>query len=313
MGYVAGIDVGGTKVAYGLFDEKRNLVERLQHPSDRELDAPAFADQMVATVRELVSRHGPRQSLEGLGICMPSFIDGDTGVLMGSVNLPNLTGFAMTEYLEQAMGIPVRMDNDCNAAALAEHRYGAGEGTRNMLYVAVSTGLGLGIIIDGRVFRGDQGWAGESGHMIADPENPRMDYENHVAGGSIVKLLAQRIRGGEESLLVELCGGDLAALSAKHIETAWHQGDRLARWALDHMAHYLGVWAYNLYMTFNINTYVFGGGLTKFGDPLLGEARRVMDRLAEGSVMSTAPVDFRVAQLGADFGIIGAAELLFQG
>lgn len=312
--YVIGIDVGGTKVAYGLFDQDRALLDSCRHPSNREAEGAAFSDELAATIRTLLDRNGATLAqLEGVGLCLPSVIQYDTGTILFTANLSRLNGFAICDYLSKALeGVPVRLDNDGNAAALAEYAYGAGRGCRNMLYVAISTGLGLGIIINGQVFRGDNGWAGESGHIIANPEQTKEDYESHVSGINITKRLAERMRGGQESLLSQLCGGDLDALSAKHLLEAYQQGDELARWGVDHMAHYLGVWAYNHYLALNINRFVFGGGLVHFGDALLGQARRKMDELGKAKGFDTAGVEFRTAEMVDNFGIVGAAELFFQ-
>lgn len=310
-GLVLGVDVGGTKVAYGLFDHRRSLLETHRHPSDPTLSAQDFSLQILENSQTLL-RGRP---LEGMGLCLPSFVDSPHGYVRYTANLPNLREFAMGRFLADRLGVPVRLDNDCNAAALAEHRYGAGRGGDHMLYVAVSTGLGLGIILGGRLFRGDHGWAGESGHMIANPadwEEDLLDYEDHVAGGSLARRIA-REKGGASALLLELCGGDPARVRAEHLLEAYGRGDAGAIRAVGHMGRYLGVWCYNLYLTFNIDRYVFGGGLTHFGDPLLGEARRVMgELLARRAGFENANVEFCTASLGQNFGIVGAAELLFD-
>ena len=215
--YIVGVDVGGTKTAYGLFDERLSLIEALREPSNRELTAQAFADNIIKTANALLKKHGIRHAdLKGVGLCMPSFIDYNTQTVIFTPNLPLLRDFAVCDYMSCVLGAPVRLDNDSNAAALAEHRRGAGKGARNMLYCAIGTGLGLGIILDGKVFRGDNGWAGESGHMITCPDCGG-DYDSYVAGGGIVKRLASRLRTGEKSMLRELCGGNPDTLNARHL------------------------------------------------------------------------------------------------
>lgn len=118
--YVIGIDAGGTKVAYGLFDAKGELLERFRHPSDPELDGPAFSDSLIRTLRKILERNGlAMENLKGVGICMPSYILFDTGHIFLTSALPKIHDFGMREYLQERLGVRVVLDNDANAAALA--------------------------------------------------------------------------------------------------------------------------------------------------------------------------------------------------
>lgn len=317
--YRIGVDVGGTKVAYGLFGPDGGLVARRQHPTDTALSASAFSDGVIEQIGLLLREQSVSPGeLGGVGIGVPSYMLYGQGVIIKTANMPNLRNFPARDYFSAALEVPVAVDNDVHAAALAEHRRGAGQGLRHMLYCTVSTGISSGIIIDGKLFRGSYGAAGETGHMIANIDGggaPCMCgnagcYESNISGSKITKLAADRIRAGEKSLLTELCGGDLDSLSAKHIEDAFLQGDALADWALEHMSRYMGMWVFNLFQALNINTYVFGGGMVRFGDMLFGRVRKVFDSYYR---YSDLPVEFRFARLGNDCGIIGAAELLVEG
>jgi glucokinase len=126
-GYVIGVDAGGTKVAYGLFDNNRTLVDRLQYPTDITADGPAFSDKIVRTVHELLERNGLGiEALKGVGICMPSFILFDKGYIFMTSAMTNIKDFPMRDYMAQRLPVRVILDNDNNVAALAEHRHGAG-------------------------------------------------------------------------------------------------------------------------------------------------------------------------------------------
>lgn len=170
MNCYLGIDIGGTKTAYGLFDESRTLLKREQTPSDMDADGPVFfsgvADRIRAFMEEARSLGG---SLEGVGIGITGFVDFERGALTRSASLPKLNYFCVVDYLKSALhaDIPIVMDNDCHCGALAEYRHGAGRGHRHMLYCPVSTGISTGIIIDGKLFRGSNGASGESGHMLS--------------------------------------------------------------------------------------------------------------------------------------------------
>lgn len=203
--YRIGIDAGGTKVAYGLFDADGQLLDRMQHPSDINADGPAFSDRMIETIREIEKKHNLKnEDLQGIGICMPSYILFDTGYVYLTSALTNIRDFPMKEYLQERLpGVKIVLDNDSNAAALAEYRKGAGRGSRHMIYMATSTGIGSGIIIDGKAVprKLRLGWrvrthAGDAGrgHHVRMPEQgllhvPRQRTlraeasENQDAGG----------------------------------------------------------------------------------------------------------------------------------
>lgn len=307
--YSIGIDAGGTKVAYGLFSSDGTLIDRRQHPSDACADGSAFADKMIDTIFEILCDHSlTTDDLLGAGVCMPSHILFDEGHIYMTSALPRIHDFPMRDYLQKRLGMRVVLDNDCNGAALAEHRWGAGRGSRHMIYMAVSTGIGSGIIIDGKLFRGSYGWAGECGHMLLTPnEGVECGCENrgcvmsYASGRFVPEHIRTALAAGQESLLSQYPHIDCKALL-----DAYHCGDVFADKMISSMAHYIAVCLYNLYQILNINVFVFGGGLTNFGPVLFDRIRAEFDRFNHIPL----PVDFRFAELGQDFGIIGAAELL---
>ena len=307
--YIFGIDAGGTKVAYGLFDREGELLKKYQHPTDIEADGPAFSEEIIAMIHKILEeRQASLREVEGVGICMPSYIRFESGYIHMTSAMVNIKDFAMRDYLEERLGVQVVLDNDSNAAALAEHRRGAGRGLRNMVYMAVSTGIGSGIIINGYLFRGSYGWAGESGHMLDTPDDGIMCgcgnygcFMSQISGRNLPKRLGIRLLRGKKSLLEEVKERNGEALFK-----AVREGDELAGEELAHMAHHLAVCVYNIYQLLNINSFVFGGGLTSFGESLFGPMRQEFDRYDHIKM----PVEFRFAELKKDFGIIGAAELL---
>lgn len=307
--YTMGIDAGGTKVAYGLFDAAGKLLRRFEHPTDAQADGPAFTDQLVDTAYHMLEaeRIGP-EDLEGIGVCMPSFILYDQGYIYLTSAMTNIRDFPMRDYISARLPTRVVLDNDGNVAALAEHRHGAGKGSRHMVYIAASTGIGSGIIIDGKVFHGSYGWAGECGHMLATPEaglecgcRNRGCFMSYASGRYIAQHAKARLAAGADSIL-----GETEELSARDILNAYHKEDPLAKELVGQMAQYMTVCIFNIYQLLNINLFVFGGGLVNFGDVLFGPMREIFDRYNH----IPQPVDFRFAALEQDFGIIGAAELV---
>jgi len=315
--YSIGVDVGGTKIAYGLFDGGGNLIDRHQEPSDASLSGEAFFDGIAASCHNLLGRHQVTdEQFRGVGIGMPSYVLYDEGMLAKTVSLPKLRNFRARNYLSGKFrpGALVLLDNDCNTAALAEYRHGAGRGTRNMVYCAVSTGIGNGLIIDGHLFRGTHGFAGEGGHMIATPGvgikcgcGNVGCFMSYCSGLLIVKHIQARIADGEPTIMTELAGsaGNITCLT---LAQAFDQGDAMAMWAIDQMARYLAVWLYNLYVLLDIDCYVLGGGMLNLGDRLFPRVREIFDQYNDIEM----PVYFKQAELKQDFGIIGAADLLYQ-
>jgi glucokinase len=253
---------------------------------------------------------------------MPSFILFEEGRIVKTSNLTNIRDFPARAYLmEKLNGVRVIIDNDSHTGAIAEHRHGAGRGFENMLYCAVSTGISTGIIIDGNIFRGRYGWAGESGHMIVTPDDGvdcgcgnQGCFMSWSSGSMIIKHIKKWMETGEKSSITEFAGTE--ELNCSHLSMAYNAGDDLAYRAITQMVKFLGIWTYNLYVTLNINCFVFGGGLLKLfreltingkAGNLLNAMKEVFDKYNKNSM----PVYFKEAELGDDFGIIGAAELLF--
>lgn len=308
-GYVIGVDAGGTKVAYGLFGPDGRMIDRFQHPTDVKADGPQFSDCIIDSVHSLLEKNKIRiDELDGVGVCMPSFILFDDGYVCMTSAMTRIKDFPMRDYISKRLPVRVVLDNDGNVAALAEHRYGAGRGSRHMIYIAASTGIGSGIIIDGKVFRGSYGWAGECGHMLATPDEGllcgcenRGCYMSYASGRYIVQYAKQLLDGGEKSV-IPACEN----LDCTHILEAFKQGDTLADKIIERMAHYTAVCIFNIYQMLNINLFVFGGGLVNFGDALFGRIRTEFDKYNH----IPQPVYFKFAELEKDFGIIGAAELI---
>lgn len=314
--FTIGIDVGGTKTAYGVFDHKKSLIARRRKPSDSALSAEEFFDGIVENIRSLMEENNISfKQLRGIGIGMPSFVLFDEGRILKTSNLPNIHDFPARDYLMEKLGGDVRiiLDNDSHTGALAEHRNGAGRGFKHMLYCPVSTGISSGIIINNELFRGGYGWSGESGHMIITPGEGlecgcgnRGCLMSYCSGSMILKHIQKKIEAGETTIMSELAGGAMN-ITTFHICEAYDIKDPMALWAVGQMANYLGLWLYNLYVTLNINCFIFSGGLLGFGDRLFKSVREVFDKYNSNNM----PIYFKTSELGDDSGVVGAAELLF--
>lgn len=313
--YYAAADVGGTKIALGVFDQDKKLLAKTKFPSDPALSGEELFRGMVEELKGLMAENGlPFAELAGLGAGIPGPVKAGTGEVALCSMLPGLNRFPAQDFLSGLLpGVQVEVGNDSHCAALAESRRGAGRGFPHMVYCPVSTGLASAIIIDGKLFRGSDGFAGESGHTIVSPGEGipcgcgnQGCIQSYSSGGMIVRHIRQWIADGQPTKMLELAGSP-EKIDARVIEAAALEGDEMALRALDQMALYLGIWLFNLYLTLNINCFVFGGGLINMGDLLFGRIRKVFDSYRQ----TTEPVYFRFAELSQDSGLLGALELLF--
>ncbi len=313
--YYAAADVGGTKIALGVFDQDKKLLAKTKFPSDPALSGEELFRGMVEELKGLMAENGlPFAELAGLGAGIPGPVKAGTGEVALCSMLPGLNRFPAQDFLSGLLpGVRVEVGNDSHCAALAESRRGAGRGFPHMVYCPVSTGLASAIIIDGKLFRGSDGFAGESGHTIVSPGagipcgcGNQGCIQSYSSGGMIVRHIRQWIADGQPTKMLELAGSP-EKIDARVIEAAALEGDQMALRALDQMALYLGIWLFNLYLTLNINCFVFGGGLINMGDLLFGRIRKVFDSYRQ----TTEPVYFRFAELSQDSGLLGALELLF--
>lgn len=316
MQYRIGVDVGGTKTAYGLFDEEHRLVARHRQPTVIYGSCEEICGAVVDGVHELLALQGISLSdVSGVGLAFPSYVDFEAGRIQCTSNICNLKDFPARDFFEQRLGVRVVLDNDAHVAAIAEHRLGAGRGFHHMLYCPVSTGISSGIIINDRIFRGSYGAAGETGHMLITPDagipcgcGNSGCFMSYSSGSMIMRHIRKWLEEGETSRMLDRADGNVDSIDGRILDAAAREGDALALRAVEQMAYYLGVWTYNLYQAFNINCYVFGGGLVKMGDFLFDRVRRHFDRLNVSQ--ANMPVYFKYAELGDDFGIIGAEQLL---
>jgi glucokinase len=231
-------------------------------------------------------------------------------------NLKGWEGFRLRGFFEDRLGLPTTLDNDANAAGLGEAIFGAGKGYTHVCYFTVSTGIGGGIIANGRLFRGATELAGEFGHQVIEPNGPRCScgkwgcLESLASGTSIARRARERLRAGAVSSVLELAEGDIERVTAETLATAANSGDRFALDFWEETGRYLGIGMGNIINILNPSVIVVGGGASAAGELLLGPARktakeRSMTELAEAC-------EIVLAALGSDVGIVGAAALAME-
>lgn len=313
--YVIGIDLGATNTKVGLFDRKINIIHQLQTYTDNELDAQQMMDHLESQVRQLLEDKGVLASqVRGIGAAFPSFIDYENGIVVETSNIISLNDLPVRKLLSNRLGIPVWLDNDANAAALAEHRMGAGRGYDNFIYATLSTGIGGALILNGGLYRGMHGMAGEIGHMfISDSTGYPCScgvsgcIQSISSGVHMARFAIDRMKEGMDSLILDHAG-TMANVDMIAVARALAAGDSLALEVVNRGAEYLGRMFHSLSMIFDINVFVYGGGVTKLG-------KRFTDRIIAAyrhySLMDQKyPAKFLIAELGDSAGLIGAALMV---
>lgn len=309
-----GIDLGGTKIITALVDTEGRIIFRDYRETEAARGPAAVMARMIDAASRVMNGGGVAAAqISAVGVAAPGPIDARSGIVTTPPNLPGWKDTPLRQLIQDELGLPTALENDANAAALAEHRFGAGRGTKHMIYVTASTGIGGGFILNGELYNGATGGAGEIGHMTILPQGPHCGCGNRgclealASGRAIAREARERVKCGVPTLIADLAEGDPDRISAKLVAQADAQGDIEAQEILDEAMTYLGVGMANLVNLFNPELIVIGGGLTKMGARLFDPVRRIIDRRAfrtAAQVVKVVP-----AQLGDDVGVLGAAAV----
>jgi glucokinase len=306
-----GIDLGGTQVRAALVAPDGRLLARAAMRTDAEGGPRAVVEQIRQLVASVSAGCAPSE-LAGIGVCAPGPLDGEAGVVLGIPTLPGWTDIPLVDWLQAALDLPVLLENDGVGAAIGEWRFGAGRGLANFVYVTVSTGIGGGVVADGRVLRGRRQLAAHVGHMTTAPDGEicacgnRGCWEAQAAGPALARLARRAALEHPQSRLAAL--GD--ALDAASVVQAARAGDTLARQLIEQEAAHLGLGIVNLLHLYSPERVVLGGGVAQGFDLLHpGIARQIAQR----ALPAFRDVPVVPAQCGQDAGLVGAASLMLAG
>jgi glucokinase len=306
-GQAIGLDVGGTKVNAFRVTADGEILARSQEPTPAE-----DPERTLAMMVELAT--GIRTpEVVAVGVGAAGIVEAAAGVLRFAPNLA-WRDLPIADRLRNALGLPCQVDNDANVAAYGEYRFGAGRGYRHMLLVTVGTGIGGGIVTDGRVYRGAHGFAAEIGHIIVEPGGPvcgcgnRGCWEQVASGRAIDRMGREAARAEPTSLLRELAGGDPEAVRGSHVTEAARRGDPAALGVLGEAGRRLGEGIAGLVNILDPEVVVVGGGAIVAGDLLLEPARAAFVDAVEAPAFRPE-VPIVPAELGNDAGAVGAAAL----
>lgn len=303
------IDLGGTNVRAIVADLEGNVYGEDIRRSQASEGLDITLDTMVASLETACSEAGVVSSkLKGLGIASPGAVDAFKGVVPEAPQLMGWKDVPLVELMSDRLGMPVWLENDANAAALGENRFGAGKGSRNMLYITVSTGVGGGIIIEGELYRGTRGAAGELGHVIIDIDGPECGCGGHgcleslASGTAIAKRGSEMAGAGKAPKLAEIAKGE-GRLSAGMIAGAAMDGDEVSVRIFRDAGMHLGIGLAGFVNIFNPEAILIGGGVARSADLFLPEARRVMEERAMRAPLED--VRLGLAELGDRIGSLG--------
>lgn len=314
---VLAIDLGGTKILSAVIDRGGNLLARDHSVTPAALGPEAVLEAIKASVTRAVAQADVVPSdLPAVGVGAPGPSSPEKGILFTSPNLPGWKDFPIRDSIREILGTEAFLINDANAAALAEHRFGTGIGTRNMIYITVSTGIGGGVIVDGRLMTGSMGTAAELGHMTINDQGPRCNcgnmgcWEALASGTALAREARRSIQGGARSLILELADNAPERITARLVQEAAEKDDGVAKELIARTGYYLGVGLANLLNIFNPELIVIGGGLSNIGKPLLEPAFETARKRAY--TVAYDAVRFAAPELGRNSGVLGAAAYAFD-
>ncbi len=314
---VLAIDIGGTKIIAAIISGEGQVIAREYCLTLAGEGPQPVIERIFSAADRLLGQKGRDSSqLGSIGIAAAGAIDFERGVVTLSPNLPGWCDVPLRDIIEEKYRVNTRLINDASAAALGELRFGAGKGVNNLILLTLGTGIGGGIIIDGGLYCGASGSAGEIGHITIDVNGPRCRcgntgcWEMFASGTAVAREAMRRIGQGEQSAITEIAGSQIENITAEKVEVAARRGDSLAREVILQAATYLGVGMVNLVNIFNPEMIIVGGGMSKMGDLLLEPARQIVKERA--FPLAVEAVRIVPAQLGDDAGVLGAAVFARQ-
>jgi glucokinase len=315
MRYLIGVDIGGTNIKLALVDKKARLRGKRTFSTTSFKGKSALINGIVSQIEDLISSQGlKKKDIIGVGMGAPGAVDIRTGTVHYLTNIPDWREVPLGSILTERLGIPVFVDNDVNVMALGEVYFGAARGALNLLCITIGTGVGGGLILDGKLYRGSSYAAGEFGHVPINEDGPkckcggRACIEAYAGNSYIVRDVIARIKGGQKTLIKKIVKGDLSKITPEIISEADHKGDRFAKKVWMDVGEKIGIGLAGVVNLLNMEKIVIGGGVAEAGKILFDSIKRTINKRAMKLPAKT--VKIVKAKLGYDAGLIGAATLV---
>ncbi|HWZ82334.1 MAG TPA: ROK family protein [Terriglobales bacterium] len=316
---IVGIDIGGTKIAAGIVDLEGTVLAGSRSGMAARGSAAEGLAAVESAIESVLAKKAPSYKVRGIGICSPGPLDPLTGVVINPPNLPCWRNFPLAASIRASHRVPVMVENDANAAALAECKWGAGRGYRNVFYLCLGTGIGTGVVLDGVIYHGRTGSAGEGGHMGIDRNGPlcgcgkRGCIEALASGPAIARrarenLEREKLAKSPSSRLLELADGEPERITSQMVGEACAEGDPVARAVIGETLDVLAYWLGNIIDLIEPEVIVMGGGVASMLAPYLDDLRGRW----KGAVVNPWPdkIPVVLARYGEEAGVAGAAALL---
>jgi glucokinase len=314
---LCGVDLGGTKLSVGLVNKAGQVQDRLVAHDHTSKGEGRLVLQIRDMIHALLERRGLAEGdLAGVGVAFAGHLRFREGVVITTSNFPafKMKNFPIRQSIQEHFSVPVIVDNDANAQGWAEFLFGAGRRYDTMIFLTVSTGIGAGLVLDRRIYRGITGTAGEFGHTIVNPASDiRCGCGNygclmcHASGLALPQLVQKKLQAGlTSSLHLETA----QEINGELLKRGLDAGDEVCRAVILECAEYIGIGLYNLFQIFNPPVIVLGGGLMNWGEPYLHRIEEKFHALAGDMLFD--PMEIALARTGADAGLIGAAALLLE-
>ena len=313
-GPVIGIDLGGTKILARAVDPADPVTPLAEQRADTPRSGGGDVLESMAAVVDDLDRMlvaGGHEAAVAIGVGAPGLVT-SSGVLRFAPNIAGDAELAVAEQMGALTGRPVAVDNDATFATLAEWQRGAGRGSDNLVMVTLGTGIGAGLVVGGRIQRGANGFAGELGHVVIDPNGPpcpcgrRGCWERYASGSGMGRLARDAAESGRAERVLALAGGDPEAVRGEHVAVALTEADPGAVALVDEFAWWVALGLANLVATLDSDRLIIGGGLATLGSDLLEPVRRHFATLVLGAG-HRPEVQIVLAELGPSAGAIGAA------
>jgi glucokinase len=309
---IVGVDIGGSKINAILADPSGNILKQeLKDTLARE-----GPDKVITRVIGCIKQVASGSDIAGIGIGAAGACDVAKGIITFSPNLPGWHNIPLKDILQREFDPPIYLENDATAAALGEYYFGGAVGTANLVYLCVGTGIGGGFIMDGQLYHGASGSAGEIGHMTIDINGPRCScgnigcWETFASGTALARQAVKQIKAGTQTSILNFADGELQKVSAQRVFLAAQEGDPLANELISQTGYYLGVGLVSIVNIFNPHLILIGGGLSRMGRLLLEPATKVVSERAYQ--LPAAAVRIELARLGADAEALGGVALVLE-
>ncbi len=304
---IIGVDLGGTRVRAASLSPELKILARQETLTASEGGVDATLRRIEQLIRDIWPRDG--STVTGIGFSAPGPLNPATGVVVAPPNLKGWHNVPLGETLHKAFGVPVFVGNDANVAGLAETVMGAARGCRDVVFITISTGIGSGMICDGKMLLGNSGLAAEAGHIIMVVGDRVSSLEKEAAGPAIARKVRARLEAGEKSIMRDMVNGDLREISGATVGQAVARGDALALDVVREAGRMVGLGMVSLLHLFNPEILVFGGGVSNIGEPLFAPMRAAIQ---EYCIDSAYWEHLRIEQaaLGDNVSVIGAAALV---